>query len=75
MPYSRVPRANRGEPLEEREIAAVELLCDGMDGAQIAARLAVDPSCVTRRLKRARDKLGAATLPELAVKYDRLRRG
>jgi hypothetical protein len=46
-----------------------------MDGCQIAARLAVDPSCVTRRLKRARDKLGAATLPELAVKYDRLKRG
>lgn len=74
MPYSRTRRANLGEPLDQREIEALELLCKGLEGVQIAARQGCDPSTVCHRLKLARDKLGAATLPELAVKYDRRKR-
>ena len=38
-------------------------------GVQIAQVLNIEPSSVTRRLKSARVKLGAATYPELAVRY------
>ncbi len=76
VPYSRSSgTVKRGAELTEKEALAVELLCEGRDGTQIAAVLNIDHSTVCRRLKRARIKLGAETYPELAVKFDRLRRG
>lgn len=63
-----------GDPLDRREVMALERLIAGDNGYQIAMALAVDPSTAARSLHRAARKLGARSYPQLAVKYDRIKR-
>lgn len=64
----------RGAPLIRREIQALELLCEGYREVQIAARIGINAENVNRRLRNAAVKLGAQTVTEAAVKFDRMRR-
>lgn len=81
MPYSKARKPSnwkheqvRGDPLTQTQERYLEMLCAGRDLTQIGAAVGKDTSCVSRQLQCARVKLGAATYPELAVKFDRLRR-
>jgi DNA-binding CsgD family transcriptional regulator len=64
----------RGSALSEREKQLVELVIDGLVPCEIAARIGLTTPGVSVGLKRACVKLGAATVPQAAVKYDRMKR-
>jgi DNA-binding CsgD family transcriptional regulator len=64
----------RGAPLTDTEKRCIDLVIEGYAPVQIAAKVDVDPSNVTRQLQSACVKLGATTVPQLAVKYDRTKR-
>ena len=67
--------AKYGDPLTKKQDRILELLSSGYNGNQIAAQRGMSESCVSRQLNRAKLKLGAQTLSQAAVKYDRMKWG
>jgi DNA-binding CsgD family transcriptional regulator len=59
----RAPRGGPG-PLSKREREALELLADGLSGAEIADRLVLSPETVRCHIRNAMAKLGASTRPQ-----------
>jgi DNA-binding CsgD family transcriptional regulator len=55
------PRKRRPGPLSKREREVLELLADGLSGAEIAERLVLSPETVRTHIRNAMAKLGAST--------------
>lgn len=70
-PYGYYTPGNRR--LTDKEVQALDGICADKTQYAISIELDVDPANITRRLNSAKRKLGAATLPGLAVKYERMK--
>ena len=64
----------RGQPLTPVEEQALAMLAGGLETTAISAQLGVSVPAVSRRCSSARAKLGAVTVIEAVVKYDRMKR-
>lgn len=73
MDFTKQPK--RGDVLTRKQDKILELLSAGYSGCQIAAQMGLSESCVSRQLSRAKIKLGAQTISQAAVKYDRMKWG
>jgi DNA-binding CsgD family transcriptional regulator len=71
----RAPRRGPG-PLSKREREVLELLADGLSGAEIADRLVLSPETVRTHIRNAMAKLGASTRSQaVAIALHRLEIG
>lgn len=64
----------KGDRLTDCEERVCKLLVEGCNAEQVAARMGVSPWTVRSHIFNARAKLGARSLLQLAVLFDRTRR-
>lgn len=60
--------------LSDRQKSIMERIVAGRRAGEIATEFSLSESTVQAHMQRARAKLGAATMPQAAVLFDRLQR-
>ena len=70
-----IERKRRGDPLDARERAVMDLLLDGRRPKQVCQALDISSSCFWYRRRCAEKKLGASTTLQALVKYALQRKG